>query len=151
MTGELNREQIDNLLRSQVLGRLGCQANGQIYVVPITYAYDGEYLYLHTKEGLKTELMRANPQVCFEVDHIENMANWQSVIFWGTYEELEGEEADNALRYLSNRMVPLVTSETYRPHYGLHQKPAGRMDARTKMVVFRIKMDQATGRYEKSQ
>ena len=151
MTGELNQEQIDNLLRSQVLGRLGCQADSQVYIVPLTYAYDGEYLYMHTKEGLKTQMMRENPQVCFEVDRMDNMANWQSVILWGRYEELEGKDAEEALMYLSNRLVPFLTSETYRPHYGLDRRPASRADAKMKMVVFRIKMEHATGRYEKSQ
>jgi nitroimidazol reductase NimA-like FMN-containing flavoprotein (pyridoxamine 5'-phosphate oxidase superfamily) len=28
-------------------------------------------------------MMRANPHVCFEVDHRENLANWRSVVAWG--------------------------------------------------------------------
>ena len=30
-------------------------------------------------------------RVCFEVDHIRDLGNWQSVIAWGRYEELAGD------------------------------------------------------------
>ena len=88
MLGKLNRSQIDNLLRSEVTGRIGCHSRNKTYIVPLTFAYDGEYIYCHTIEGLKTRMMRENPHVCFEVDRVDNMANWQSAIIWGTYEEL---------------------------------------------------------------
>lgn len=45
MLGELNRAQIDQVLRGELVGRVGCHAGGQTYVVPITYVYDGEYVY----------------------------------------------------------------------------------------------------------
>src|SRR5207249_11652316 len=86
--GELDSNQIDHLLQTEVVGRLGCHADGKTYIVPITYVYDGGYVYGHTIEGTKTRMMRANPEVCFEVDHIDDLTNWQSVIAWGSFEEL---------------------------------------------------------------
>jgi nitroimidazol reductase NimA-like FMN-containing flavoprotein (pyridoxamine 5'-phosphate oxidase superfamily) len=126
MLGKLNEAQMDYLLRSQVIGRLGCYAEGQVYVVPVTYVYDGEYLYGHTKEGQKTRMMRPNPQVCLEVDAIQNMANWQTVIVQGQYEELSGEAAAHAIRLLTNRITPLLVSETSVPAAGpdIHLPPA---------------------------
>ncbi|MEQ8926994.1 MAG: pyridoxamine 5'-phosphate oxidase family protein [Fulvivirga sp.] len=147
MLGTLNRKQIDNVLHSQVVGRLGCYSD-RVYVVPITYAYDGDYIYGHTIEGLKIRMMRNNPNVCIEVEQIENLAHWQTVILWGTYEELKGDNAEDALQLLINRTQPLMTSETSRPKHGLDR--AGgmrRTDKRT--ITFRIKVEQATGRYEK--
>lgn len=49
MLGMLNDAQIENVLQSLVIGRIGCHANGRTYVVPVTYAYDGKYIYGHTK------------------------------------------------------------------------------------------------------
>lgn len=150
MLGDLNQEQIKNLLSSEMIGRLGCHADDKTYVVPVTYAYDKEYLYMHTQEGMKINMMRKNPKVCFEVDHVENMANWQSAVVWGTFEELEGKEAEHALQALVNRVMPLVTSQTSRPRYGL-DRPHAPMNPNMKTVVFRIKLTEATGRFEKSQ
>ncbi len=53
MLGKLRDSQIDTLLISQIIGRLGCRADNHTYVVPVTYAYDGEYVYGHTQEGKK--------------------------------------------------------------------------------------------------
>ncbi len=59
MLGELNQEQIEQVLRSEVIGRLGCHASGRTYVVPVTYAYDGERIICHSGLGRKIEMMRA--------------------------------------------------------------------------------------------
>ena len=53
MLGELTSDEIDELLRTEAIGRIGCYAFGQPYVVPVTYAYDGDSVYGHSREGLK--------------------------------------------------------------------------------------------------
>lgn len=146
MLGTLNKKQIDNVLYSQVVGRLGCYSD-RVYVVPITYAYDGQYLYVHTIEGLKIHMMRKNPNVCIEVEQMENFSHWQSVILWGTYEELNGNEEEDALQIIINRTHPLMTSETSRPIHGLDRSSGIHTDKKT--ITFRIKVEEATGRYEK--
>lgn len=70
MLGELNTEQIELLLKSEVIGRIGCCADNKVYVVPVTYAYDGTHVYAHSKEGMKIRMMRKSPEVCFEVDQM---------------------------------------------------------------------------------
>jgi nitroimidazol reductase NimA-like FMN-containing flavoprotein (pyridoxamine 5'-phosphate oxidase superfamily) len=148
MLGELNQEQINHVLYSQVIGRIGCYADGKVYVVPVTYVYDGQYVYGHTREGLKIEMMRKNPAICFEVDSIQNMANWQSVIIQGKYEELSSEDSQQALRLLINRVTPLMISESSMPSHGLdiHRPPTA---SHIKVVTFRIKVLEKSGRYEK--
>ena len=79
-------------MERQIIGRIGCSNGSKTYIVPISYAYDGECVYCHTHEGMKIEYMRRNPNVCFEVDHQHNMANWQSIIAWGVFEELTDSE-----------------------------------------------------------
>ncbi len=148
MIGSLNKYQIDNFLRSEVIGRIGCSSKGKTYVVPITYVYDGKNIYAHTREGLKVHMMRQNPKVCFEVDRIENMANWQSVIIMGEYEELKGRVAEEALQSIVNRVHPISTSETSVPRHGL-ERPHSPGNAEVKPVVFRIKIKEATGKFEK--
>ncbi|HOY49402.1 MAG TPA: pyridoxamine 5'-phosphate oxidase family protein [Chryseolinea sp.] len=148
MIGTLNKLQIDFLLRSELLGRIGCSADGITYVIPITYVYDGKYILAHTREGTKIEMMRKNANVCFEVDRIQDMANWQSVIIQGKYEELSGKKAEDTVQLLVNRMHPFASSETMVPRYALaqHKTPLAQ-DSR--MIVFRIRIVEATGRFEK--
>lgn len=147
MLGKLDNEQMEELLHSQVIGRIGCHHDDKIYVVPITYVYDGEYIIGHTQEGMKTHILRQNPNVCFEVDIVDNMANWQSVITWGIYEELQGYDARLAMQKLINRMLPLIIDEINQPTQGMetHLLDTGGI----KVIIYRIKILEKTGRFEK--
>jgi len=102
---ELDREEIEEFLRRGVVGRVGCHAGGRTYVVPVIYVWDGECIYVQSVEGRKIEMMRANPEVCFEVDEYRPGGAWCSVILDGVYEELDGTAADDALALLVRRFA----------------------------------------------
>ncbi|CAN5399485.1 hypothetical protein BH20BAC1_BH20BAC1_13050 [soil metagenome] len=87
MPGELNELQIDHLLLSQVVGRMACTNGKMPYIVPVTYVFDGKSIIGQTREGRKLEMLRKNPNVCFEIDSMTNMANWQSALVFGTFIE----------------------------------------------------------------
>jgi uncharacterized protein len=148
MVGSLNKVQADYLLRAEMVGRLGCSWERFTYVVPIAYVYDGHFIYGHTKNGLKIDVVRKNPTVCFEVDRIDSIANWQSVLAFGAWEELTGREAEDALQLLVNRLSPYTTSETSVPRHGL-DRPHAAIDPNIESIVFRIRIMEVTGRYEK--
>ncbi len=148
MLGELNEVQINNVLSSQVLGRLACTDGKQPYITPVTYTYDGVYIYGQTNEGTKLKILRKNPNVCFEVDMVMNMANWQSVIAYGKFEELKNKEAENARDILTNRIYPMLTSSTI--HTFGHETSSKIDDSnQVKFIMYRIKIAKITGRFEK--
>jgi len=142
MLGELTSGEIDGVLRSEAIGRIGCYAFGRPYVVPITYAYDGVAVYGHSREGLKLRMMRSHPTVCFEVERFESPSSWQSVIALGTFSELEPPEAEIAMELLRRRLAPLVASATSAPDGPVH---ASGMP----WSVFRILLGERTGRFER--
>lgn len=148
MLGELNDVQIKNVLASQAIGRLACINGKQPYVVPVTYAYDGKYIYGQTMDGLKLKLLRKNPNICFEVDIITDMTNWQTVLVFGKFEELKSEEAKKAREQLFDRVFPLLTSSTIHPFE--HDEKSKIDDSRRiKPVMYRIRISKITGRFEK--
>jgi hypothetical protein len=142
MIGELTPPQIEDMLSSSAIGRLGCHAFGRTYVVPITYAYDGKCVYAHSRDGMKMRMMRENPRVCFEIDHMDDFANWRSVIASGIFTELFGAERENALRLLIDRLDRLTAQgppgESIHPHEGMHVAN-----------VFRVELSEKTGRFER--
>jgi len=142
MLGELTPEEIDGVLRSEAIGRIGCYAFGRPYVVPITYAFDGVAVYGHSREGLKLRMMRSHPTVCFEVDRFESVSSWRSVIALGTFSELESSEAEIAMELLRRRLAPLVPSATSVPDGRLHSSGLP-------WSVFRILLGERTGRFER--
>jgi nitroimidazol reductase NimA-like FMN-containing flavoprotein (pyridoxamine 5'-phosphate oxidase superfamily) len=147
MFGELSQLQIEDVLREQLVGRIGCNSEGMTYIVPISYAYDDNYVYAHTLEGMKTKMMRINKNVCFEVDTMQNVGNWQSVIAWGVFEEITNEtERHNALQILHRRILPVMSSVTARlsPEWPFSPDDINAI----KGIVFRIRLDKKTGRFE---
>lgn len=147
MFGNLGEDAIDTVLRHQVIGHIGCHANDTIYVVPISYAYENGCVYAHTEEGMKIDMMRQNPKVCFEVYRMENMANWQCVIGWGNYEEITDEyERAAALNILLKRDLPIITSKTVQltEHWPFVPDEVNSITG----IVFRIKLTKKTGKYE---
>ena len=148
MIAKLNPEQIDSLLSEEVIGRIACADGDFVYIVPVSYAYDGRAIYVHSLEGQKLDIMRKHPNVCFEADNIQDLSNWKSVIVQGTFKELSGEQRSKALEFLLNRPLPLSSSATTHlgnswPFYYDELKEVGG-------VVFEIEVKEKTGRYETS-
>jgi uncharacterized protein len=150
MLGKLTEEQIEHMLHAQFVGRIGCYADHTVYVVPVTYVYDKGYIYAHSKEGQKIKMMRKNPNICFQVDAMENMTNWRSVILWGEYEELKTEKQQEAgMKILVERLAPFMAGETVKTsQHPAH--PTEFVEKPLKAVVYRIKIAEKTGRFEKS-
>jgi nitroimidazol reductase NimA-like FMN-containing flavoprotein (pyridoxamine 5'-phosphate oxidase superfamily) len=148
MLGTLTDIQLNNLLTMQSVGRIGYNDGKKSFITPVTYAFDGKYIYGQTNEGLKLDLMRRNPFVCFEVDSILNMANWESVIVWGYFEELQDKVAIKAREYLYNGILDLLTSSTIHLHE--HGSIHALEDTnRIKCIMYRISITEKTGSYEK--
>jgi nitroimidazol reductase NimA-like FMN-containing flavoprotein (pyridoxamine 5'-phosphate oxidase superfamily) len=150
MFGQLGEDAIETILHHQIVGHIACHANDVTYAVPISYAYEDGYIYAHSEEGMKINMMRQNPKVCFEVYRMENMGNWQCVVGWGNYEEIEdGTKREEALKILLKRDLPMITSKTVQLTTDWPFMPENVNSI--KGVVFRIKLDIKTGRYERTE
>ena len=148
MIGQLSLPEIETLLHNETIARIGCHTNGHTYVVPVTYAYDGEAIIGYSADGLKLRMMRENPEVCVEVDHIDDLAAWRSVIAHGKFHELSGAAAEEALSKLTARLRSRNVSQTAVPSHGLD--PHARSLNRKRFSVYRITLEQKTGRFERA-
>lgn len=150
MFGTLSTLEMEELLQTNILGRIGCHANNTTYIVPISFAYKNKTIYCHSREGRKIEMMRQNPEVCFEVDKLTDLANWKSIIAWGKFQELtDTKERRDALVYLVNRVLPIVSSETTHLSSSWPFPPDDVNEI--KGIVFMINITKMTGRYERYQ
>jgi len=148
MIGKLTETEIQALLAQQVVGRIACYNDDFLFLVPVSYAYDNDKIYVRSLEGTKVNLMRKNPRVCFEVDDIADMANWQSVIAWGEFEELQADERDKGLKILLQRHLPLSSSVT--THLGRTWPFSGDETDQISGIVFRINLSKKTGLFERT-
>ncbi|HRI21438.1 MAG TPA: pyridoxamine 5'-phosphate oxidase family protein [Panacibacter sp.] len=149
MIDKLSEEQIDAVLKENVLGRIGCNDGIKTYVVPVNYAYDGKYIIAHSVMGMKIQMMRKNPSICFEVDDMKSFTKWKSVIVWGQYQEL-ADERDRyyAMKLFVERMMHVKISATAKLAE-MHASMAHPvMHESIRPIVYRIVIAEKTGRYE---
>jgi uncharacterized protein len=149
MIGKLTNEQIEEVLKNNAVGRIGCSEEGKTYVVPINYVFDGRYIIGHSVAGMKIRMMRKNPNVCFEVDEMKSFTNWKSVIVWGQYQELTDErERYTAMKLFVDKMLRLKISETAVPPEMSEERVHPRSPGNIKPVIYRIIISEKTGRFE---
>lgn len=140
---ELSRDECLSLLKTGRVGRLAMTDGGQPYVVPISFAFDGEALYGFTLPGRKLELMRADARVALLVESHAADGAWQSVLVEGRFEELpdavgtkrEREKAIQALIERPDWWLPGALKPMYPPQ----------VDDR-RHVFFRIRIERLSGR-----
>jgi hypothetical protein len=151
MLGNLSAAQSISLLEENITGRLGCTDGNEVYVVPVSYVYNNGLIVAHSQPGKKIEMMRKHPSVCLEVDTITDLCNWQSVIATGVYEELtEDQEKYEAMNTLVQHMMKMKVSETARPPHITAGRVHPRQPGQIEMVVFRVRLLEITGRFEKN-
>ena len=149
MLGELNESQIESLLHDLPVGRIGCHADGITYIVPVNYAYDGTDLYAHSAKGMKIDIMRKNPEVCFQADAITDLQNWESVICWGKFEEITDMlEREKAMQKIINKTMPLMRGEYAQPSHGFTNR-ASDVGNEVELILYKIILSKKTGRFEK--
>jgi len=95
-----SREEIDAIIVGSEVCRLALSVDDAPYLVPLSFGYDGDSIYIHTtRRGKKIEYFEANNRVCFEfernVQFVRNMGGacestfrFETVIGYGTIGEL---------------------------------------------------------------
>ena len=99
-----SRDLIDAIIDSCEVCHLGLAKGSIPYVVPVSFGYDGQALYLHTaRKGRKIEYFLANPAVCIQFERRHRVtahpdlackwtAEYESVIGFGQIVELNDPE-----------------------------------------------------------
>ena len=129
--------------------RVAMCVNEQPYIVPLNFGYEMAdsrlILYLHgAAEGKKVDMLRQNPNVCFEVDtehglvgteHVKNYSyTYASVIGFGVAEFIE--EPAQKLRALQNLVEKVAGHKNFQPdEQSLKQ-----------VMVFKITCSEFTGK-----
>ncbi len=136
---DMPTDEMRALLQSMAFGHLGCARDNRPYVVPMHYAYEDEHIYFLTTEGMKTDYIEHNPEVCFQVEDVQDAAHWRSVMVTGRAERLESaEEMEHAMQLITRRNPSLT------PAISLTQTDAwGRAN---NVAVYRLRAEVMDGR-----
>lgn len=136
MTRFLTDAKAKEIIDGGKIGRLGCIANEEPYVVPINYFARNGSIYSHSMPGKKIEAMTSNPRVCLQVDQLDDEFHWRSAIAFGRFEIVQRpSDRQFVLNQLFSHFPKLTPVETVLVQ-----------DANApSTIVFRIVIDRITG------
>ena len=100
-----DQSEIERIIKNAATARIGINRDGAPYIVPMNFGYSDGYFFLHSaKEGLKIDLIKADPRICIEIDESSSLikkdpkkpcswgVKYRSVIATGTAEILTSFE-----------------------------------------------------------
>jgi len=142
MSTPMTDDEVERFIAREAVARIGCHAEGRTYVVPVAYAWNDGAICFFSQDGLKIEMMTKNPEVCVEIDRVEHLGSWRSVIARGHAEILAGSEAAAAAEHLAGRLTQIIEDPASRARLE-EALGAGRS-----VHVLRIALVEKTGRVE---
>lgn len=79
-----DRETIDKIIHEAEICHLSCCLDGQPYLIPVSFGYDGEAVYIHTgRVGKKIGFFEGNPRVCLSfVSQVEIRPDQEEACEW---------------------------------------------------------------------
>jgi nitroimidazol reductase NimA-like FMN-containing flavoprotein (pyridoxamine 5'-phosphate oxidase superfamily) len=135
---ELTRQECDALLERNNVGRVAFSFHDHVDIEPVHYVYAGGWLHGRTAAGAKILVLRHHPWVAFEVDEVEGLFDWRSVVVHGGVHvpDPEGSPADREAHAETLGHVRRLVPETL----------AKDDPAPGRLLLFRIHVDEVTGR-----
>jgi nitroimidazol reductase NimA-like FMN-containing flavoprotein (pyridoxamine 5'-phosphate oxidase superfamily) len=136
---EMRHADCMDLLSKSSLGRLACCKGNIPYLVPIQFRYAENRIRSFSLAGQKIEWMRANPNVCLEVEHFVSRHQWKCLLVQGQFQEqATQEQRDYAWSVLQedNDWWEPGALKPNSPNVGDQNKP----------VYYTIAIDSITGR-----
>jgi nitroimidazol reductase NimA-like FMN-containing flavoprotein (pyridoxamine 5'-phosphate oxidase superfamily) len=120
---DLTREESEQLLVRNHIGRIAFAFQGKVDVEPIGYVFSDGALYARTTPGTKLTVLAHHPWVAFEVDEIRGPFDWESVVVKGTVYFVELADTrrsrgayDHALAVIQQAMPAAFTAHDPVPH-----------------------------------
>jgi uncharacterized protein len=139
---ELPQAECVALLRRNHVGRVAFTFHDRVDVEPIHYVYADGWLHGRTALGAKIAILRHHPWVAFEVDEVEDLFDWQSVVVHGV---VHVPEPDGSATDRQAYADTLAHVRTLVPQAIDEGDPTPE-----RAVLFRIHVDSISGRAARS-
>lgn len=149
---DLKMDECLELLGKNYIGRLGFISQSNPYITPITYFHDAEEksILSYSTEGYKIDAMRKFSSVSFQIDEINTIQNWKSVLIHGKFEELHGSTAKKYLRKFSLGVQETIAKKVDESPKFISDF-SSRLSERKLPIVYRIQINDISGKYRESQ
>jgi len=135
---ELNPKECVALLERHNVGRLAYSLKDRVDIEPIHYVHEDGWLYGRTQPGTKMEVLVHNRWVAVEVDEVDALFDWRSVVIKGGFYLLrkDGSEQEQAIYERGLGIIRRIVPEALTSKDPLPERA----------ILFRIHVDEMFGR-----
>ncbi len=139
-----DRAVIDGVIRRCQVCHLAVCDDGQPYIVPLNFGYDGRFLYFHAAlEGRKIDIIKKNNRVGFEFDILHEIVKAEQACKWGAkYESVIGSGTAEILDNLEDKKGAL---ELIMCQYRSDAKDFSE-DVMKKTLILRVRILEISGK-----
>ncbi len=139
-----DRFAIEAIIRKSNACRLGMIDGDKPYIVPLCFGYEDNVLYFHgSLNGRKIDLIRKNPNVCFEFDLITEPIESEDACSWSMkYQSVVGFGKAVFLERLEEKIEALgIIMKQYSDR--AYRFPENKLEA---ITVFKVEIESMTGK-----
>ncbi|MDQ6886204.1 MAG: pyridoxamine 5'-phosphate oxidase family protein [Gemmatimonadota bacterium] len=135
---ELDDRESRELLARNHVGRMAYALHDRVDILPIHYVCDDNWIYARTSPSHKLAVLQHNKWVAFEVDEVEGLFNWRSVVVRGGLYLLGDDTpvADPAARERALELLRSLLPETLEAN-----DPVA-----FRTILFRVAVQELSGR-----
>ncbi|MFH4965205.1 pyridoxamine 5'-phosphate oxidase family protein [Gaetbulibacter sp. M235] len=149
MSEDMVKKDCIQVLNDNYIAHLGYIFNNVPFITPITYYYDQKenIIISYSDEGHKISAMRLNPFVAFQLEEINSINNWKSVLIVGEFEELKGSEAKMQLHKFAQNVKSLIAKKETKNPESINFF-SSKLNTGNIPIVYRIKVNEILGKQQ---
>ena len=139
-----DQNQIEKIIRQSNVCRLAMVDGDKPYIVPMNFGYKNKTLFFHSaKQGQKIDLIKKNPNVCFEFDQLIKFKKAKLACKWGAeYKSVIGSGNALLLDSLEEKIKGLtIIMSQYSDR--IFEFPDEMLE---KTIVIKVLIDKMTGK-----
>ena len=135
-------EKMEALIKNSTVCRLGINNGKTPYIVPLNFGYHDNTLYFHSgPNGKKLELLKSNPNVCFELDRVTKIVEADKPCSWSV--ECQSVIGSGKVKFIENAEYKIKALKVIISQYTDRQMNIPEAQAKS-TVVFQITIDNMT-------
>jgi nitroimidazol reductase NimA-like FMN-containing flavoprotein (pyridoxamine 5'-phosphate oxidase superfamily) len=138
----LDARDAELLLSKHHTGRMAFAFHDRVMMSLVNYVYADRWIYARLEQGPALDTLEHQQWVAFEVDEIQGVYDWRTVIVHGSVQFLNNDRSspdwrdfNHALRLLRGEVSSILANDDPQPE---------------RMQIYRIHLDECMGRESKS-
>jgi len=140
-----NDKVLEEILGNAIICRMAMMDGDRPYIIPFNYGYSDGCLFIHSApEGKKIDLLKQNPEVCFEVEDKMEITKGERACDWSTrYRSVVGY---GEVEILSDEASKRQGLEVIMAQHGAPELVEFNSKNLGRMVILKIRITSMTGK-----